>query len=134
LVRSESADSGRVVGYTEAIANLLPLTARAAYAASRISSNLKGTTKQFGWLQASQSKFLLFQSLLQTLQPSEFVIFVVGVKGYRKFVSCSEIPLLRNYHRCVAPLDDLTHSGNLMNDEHLQERLRVSVSCLGFGG
>ena len=38
--------------HTEAIANLLPLTARAAYAASRISSNLKGTTKQFGCLQA----------------------------------------------------------------------------------
>jgi hypothetical protein len=33
-----------VAGYTEAIA---------AYAASRISSNLKGSTKQFGWLQAS---------------------------------------------------------------------------------
>ena len=34
----------------------------------------------------------------------------------------------------AAPLDDLTHSGNLMNDEHLRERLRVSFSCLGFGG
>ena len=48
-----------MVGYTEAIANLLPLTARAAYAASRISSNLKGTTKQFGWLQASATKDFL---------------------------------------------------------------------------
>jgi hypothetical protein len=45
-----------VVGCTEAIANLLPLTARAAYAASRISSNLKGTTKQFGWFQAPATK------------------------------------------------------------------------------
>ena len=43
-----------MVNYTEAIANLLPLTARAAYAASRISSNLKGTTKQFGWLHPPQ--------------------------------------------------------------------------------
>jgi hypothetical protein len=40
----------------EPVANLLHLTARAAYAASRISSNLKGTTKQFGWLQASATK------------------------------------------------------------------------------
>ena len=56
--------SWRIVGYTEAIANLLPLTARAAYAASRISSNLKGTTKQFGWLQAAATKvyFLLITS------------------------------------------------------------------------
>jgi hypothetical protein len=29
------------------------MTSHAAYAASRISSNLKGSTKQFGWLQAS---------------------------------------------------------------------------------
>jgi hypothetical protein len=28
----------------------------AAYAASRISSTLKGSTKQFGWLQASATK------------------------------------------------------------------------------
>jgi hypothetical protein len=29
------------------------MTSHAAYSASRISSNLKGSTKQFGWLQAS---------------------------------------------------------------------------------
>jgi hypothetical protein len=45
-----------VVPTATAIANLLPLTARAAYAASRISSNLKGTTKQFGWLQATATE------------------------------------------------------------------------------
>jgi hypothetical protein len=27
-----------------------------------------------------------------------------------------------------------THSGNLMNDELMRERLSVSFSCLGFGG
>ena len=48
--------NARMVGITEAIANLLPLTARAVYAASRISSNLKGTTKQFGWLQGTATK------------------------------------------------------------------------------
>ena len=32
-------------------------TSRAAYAASRISSNLKGTTKQFGWLQAPATHY-----------------------------------------------------------------------------
>src|ERR1700733_3622794 len=40
----------------------------------------------------SQPKFLLCQSLPQTLQPSEFVILVVGVMGHRKFVSCSKTP------------------------------------------
>jgi hypothetical protein len=47
-------DNSRVVGNTEAIAKLGPLTSHADYAAGRISSNLKGSTKQFGWLQASQ--------------------------------------------------------------------------------
>jgi hypothetical protein len=37
-----------------------------------------------------QPMILLFQSFPQTLQPSEFVIFVV--KGYREFVSYSEFP------------------------------------------
>jgi hypothetical protein len=32
------------------------LTLQAGYAASRISSNLKGSTKQFGWLQAPATK------------------------------------------------------------------------------
>jgi hypothetical protein len=36
------------------IANLT--TVHAGYAASRISSNLKGRTKQFGWLQASATR------------------------------------------------------------------------------
>jgi hypothetical protein len=43
---------GRMVGYPEAIADLYPMTSHVVYAASRISSNLKGSTKQFGWLQA----------------------------------------------------------------------------------
>src|SRR5258708_12582511 len=34
----------------------MTLTALAAYAATRISSNLKGRTKQFGWLQASATR------------------------------------------------------------------------------
>src|ERR1700687_1811020 len=32
------------------------MTLHAGYAASRISSNLKGSTKQFGWLQAAATK------------------------------------------------------------------------------
>jgi hypothetical protein len=36
--------------------NRQPMTFHASYAASRISSNLKGSTKQFGWLQASATK------------------------------------------------------------------------------
>jgi hypothetical protein len=32
--------------------NRQPMTSHAVYAASRISSNLKGSTKQLGWLQA----------------------------------------------------------------------------------
>ena len=39
-------------GDAEAIASLLPATAHVVYAANRISSNLRGSTKQFGWLQA----------------------------------------------------------------------------------
>ena len=45
------------------------------YAASRISFSLNGRTNKFGWLQASATKVSLLQSLAQTLQPSEFVIF-----------------------------------------------------------
>jgi len=54
-----------MVAYTEAIPNLGPLTSHAAYAAGRISSNLKGSTKQFGWLQASATK-LSFLSTAST--------------------------------------------------------------------
>ena len=43
----------------------------AAYAASRISSTLKGSTKQFGWLQAPATKLLLPKELRRTPQPSE---------------------------------------------------------------
>ncbi len=43
-------DSFVLVGYPEVIAT--PMTLQAGYAASRISSKLKGSTKQFGWLQA----------------------------------------------------------------------------------
>src|SRR5882672_1350825 len=44
----------------EAIASLLPATAHVVYAASWISSKLKGSITQFGWLQASaiNSSFL----------------------------------------------------------------------------
>jgi len=59
-----------VVGYTEAIANLLPLIARAAYTASRISSNLKGTTKQFRWLQAPATN--LFIDLQKAAKSASF--------------------------------------------------------------
>jgi len=45
------------------------------YAASRISFSLNGRTNKFGWLQASATKVSLLQSLAQTMQPSEFVIF-----------------------------------------------------------
>jgi hypothetical protein len=37
-----------------------------------------------------QPKYLPFESLPQTLRPSQFVIFVV--KGYREFVSYSDFP------------------------------------------
>src|SRR6266849_5703209 len=33
-----------------------PMTLQAGYAASRISSKLKGSTKQFGWLQAPRNQ------------------------------------------------------------------------------
>src|SRR3984885_9434987 len=45
--------------------NRQPMTfdlARAGYAASRISSTLKGSTKQFGWLQAPATKIILVRS------------------------------------------------------------------------
>jgi len=52
-IKDAQVQDGRLHG-----SNRQPITliARAAYAASRISSNLKGTTKQFGWLQASATK------------------------------------------------------------------------------
>src|SRR6266403_5014199 len=71
-----------MVGYTEAIANLLPLIARAAYAASRIGSNLKGTTKQFGWLQASAINVLSCERVSGTLQPSECLGEFVQADGW----------------------------------------------------
>src|ERR1700730_7337150 len=43
-----------------------------------------------GSSRSAAPKFLLFESLPQTLQPSEFVIFVV--KGYREIVSYSGFP------------------------------------------
>ena len=43
------------------------------YATSRINSNLKGSTKQFGWLQASATKLSSLSIISQTLQPCEFV-------------------------------------------------------------
>jgi hypothetical protein len=45
----------------------------AAYAASRISSTLKGSTKQFGWLQATATKASSLSITSANLQPSEFV-------------------------------------------------------------
>jgi hypothetical protein len=48
----------RIVGYTEAIPNLGPLTLHGAYAAGRISSNLKGSTRQFAWLQVPTTVML----------------------------------------------------------------------------
>jgi hypothetical protein len=45
----------------------------AAYAASRISSMLKGNTKQFGWLQAAATKRSSLSVTSANLQPSEFV-------------------------------------------------------------
>ena len=50
---------GRMVGYPEAIADLYPMTSHVVYAASRISSNLKGSTKQFGWLQAPATNLII---------------------------------------------------------------------------
>ena len=49
------------------------MTLHAGYAASRISSNLKGSTKQFGWLQAFCNQNLPAQMIFNTLQPSEFI-------------------------------------------------------------
>jgi hypothetical protein len=49
--KTRKSDSERFVAYTEAIAKLWPLTSHAAYAASRIGSSLKDSTKQFGWLE-----------------------------------------------------------------------------------
>jgi len=57
---SESALNSRVVGYRKQLPHI---TLHAGYAASRISSNLRGSTKQFGWLQApATKKFLPFNN------------------------------------------------------------------------
>src|SRR5882724_4749834 len=55
-IKDAQVQDGRLHG-----SNRQPITliARAAYAASRISSTLKGTTKQFGWLQASATKVFI---------------------------------------------------------------------------
>jgi hypothetical protein len=54
------------------------MTLHAGYAATRISSNLNGSTKQFGWLQAPATIVASISiTHLRTLQPSEFVIFIV---------------------------------------------------------
>ena len=50
----------------------------AAYAASRISSTLKGSTKQFGWLQAAATKVSSLSITSANPAPSEFVIFVAA--------------------------------------------------------
>jgi len=51
----------RIVGYPRN--NPQPMTLHAGYAPSRISSKLNGSTKQFGWLQASATKkFLPFSN------------------------------------------------------------------------
>jgi hypothetical protein len=47
----------------------------AAYAASRTSSTLKGSTKQFGWLQASATKASSLSITSANPAPSKFVIF-----------------------------------------------------------
>jgi hypothetical protein len=49
----DSDDSG-YVGYPEV--NAKPMTLHAGYAASRIRSKLKGSSKQFGWLQVDTTK------------------------------------------------------------------------------
>ena len=49
-----------MVGYTEAIANLLPLIARAAYAASRISSNLKQALPRLSAFEGRVAKLAQF--------------------------------------------------------------------------
>jgi hypothetical protein len=57
----------RMVGYPEAIADQYPMTSHVVYAASRISSNLKGSTKQFGWLQGSATKLKVEPQVLLSL-------------------------------------------------------------------
>jgi hypothetical protein len=57
------------------------MTLHAGYAASLISSKLKGSTKQFGWLQAypTTSGFRQFPI---TLQPCEFVMVALKVLSW----------------------------------------------------
>jgi hypothetical protein len=47
------------------------------YAASRISSNLKGRTKHFGWLRASATKAPSFRNFRERYKQPNFVVFVV---------------------------------------------------------
>ena len=46
------------------------MTLHAGYAASRISSNLKGSTKQFGWLQALATIRIDKTSLMEQINES----------------------------------------------------------------
>jgi len=63
----------------------------AGYSESRISANLKGSTKQFGWLQASATNPPLSQSDPQTLQPSDFVILAVNAGFGAAAEACGEL-------------------------------------------
>jgi len=54
LADRHHSKTGQVVGFPGS--NRQPMTFHASYAASRISSNLKDSTKQFGWLQAPRNQ------------------------------------------------------------------------------
>jgi hypothetical protein len=57
------------------------MTLHAGYAASRISSNLKGTTKQFGWLQAAATKDSSLA--ITSTDPATIRIYNFVVTGHR---------------------------------------------------
>ena len=57
------------------------MTLHAGYAASRISSNLKGTTKQFGWLQAAATKDSSLA--ITSTDPATIRIYNLVVTGHR---------------------------------------------------
>jgi hypothetical protein len=50
------------------------MTLHAGYAESRISSNLKANTRQFGWSGPGNQEIPSFQQVLRTPQPSELTI------------------------------------------------------------
>jgi hypothetical protein len=64
----------------------------------RCGANLFRTDGKFGGCTPLQSKLLPSQSFPQTLQPSEFVVFVV--KRYRDFVSYFESPPIHLADNC----------------------------------